>query len=249
MATATVTKGHTFASGDTVTATKLNDLGTPSVAISAIVNADIDAAAAIAGSKLANASITATQLASDAVTTAKIADASSTTTGVTNSKLRHSAALSVVGRTANTDGAPADIAAASDNQVLRRSGTSIGFGTVATDGIADRAITPAKMSGAQTIEQKTASYTLVLDDRGKVIEMNSSSNLTVTIPTNASVAFPTGSTVAITRRGTGEVTVSPDSGVTLRSADSKARLHRQYSAAAVIKIGTNEWLLVGALKT
>jgi hypothetical protein len=87
----------------------------------------------------------ATTIANNAVTTAKIADASSTTTGVTNSKLRHSAALSVIGRGSNSGGFVADIAAASDHHVLRRSGTSLGFGQIATDGIADSAVTQVKM--------------------------------------------------------------------------------------------------------
>lgn len=65
---ATLTKGHTFASGDIVTATKLNNL-VDSATISGIVNADIDAAAAIAASKLAlSGAITDTQLATGAVT-------------------------------------------------------------------------------------------------------------------------------------------------------------------------------------
>lgn len=75
-------------------------------------------------------SITVTELANDAVETAKIKSATGTTDGVTDAKLRHSTALSVIGRSANTNGAPADIAASSDNTVLRRSGTSIGFGTI-----------------------------------------------------------------------------------------------------------------------
>lgn len=49
---------------------------------------------------------------------------------ITNAKLRDSSALSVIGRSANSTGDPADIAAASDHQVLRRSGTSLGFGAV-----------------------------------------------------------------------------------------------------------------------
>lgn len=49
---------------------------------------------------------------------------------VTDAKLRNSAALSVIGRSANSTGDPADIAAASDGQALRRSGTSIGFGAL-----------------------------------------------------------------------------------------------------------------------
>jgi hypothetical protein len=67
------------------------------------------------------------------------------TDAVTDDKLRESAALSVIGRSANSTGNPADIAAATDGHVLRRSGTSLGFGPVATDGIADDAVTLAKI--------------------------------------------------------------------------------------------------------
>jgi len=67
------------------------------------------------------------------------------TNGITNAMLRQSAGLSVIGRSANTTGDVADITAASDNEVLRRSGTSIGFGTVATGGIADDAVTNDKL--------------------------------------------------------------------------------------------------------
>jgi hypothetical protein len=44
---ATLSKGHTFSGGETVTAQKLNDL-VDSATISNIVNADINASAAIA---------------------------------------------------------------------------------------------------------------------------------------------------------------------------------------------------------
>lgn len=54
---------------------------------------------------------------------------------VTDAKLRQSAGLSVVGRSANSTGDVADITAGADSQVLRRSGTAIGFGTVANAGL------------------------------------------------------------------------------------------------------------------
>lgn len=57
---------------------------------------------------------------------------------VTNAKIRDSAALTVIGRASNSTGGPADIAASSDNTVLRRSGTSIGFGTIDHNAIASR---------------------------------------------------------------------------------------------------------------
>lgn len=49
---------------------------------------------------------------------------------VLDTMLRQSAGLSIIGRSANTTGNVADITAASDFQVMRRSGTSIAFGSV-----------------------------------------------------------------------------------------------------------------------
>lgn len=73
--------------------------------------------------------ITSAKINANAVTTAKITDAN-----VTYAKIADGTGLSVIGRSANTGGVNADIAAASDGQVLRRSGTSIGFGTVLVGG-------------------------------------------------------------------------------------------------------------------
>jgi hypothetical protein len=77
-------------------------------------------------------SITVTELANDAVETAKIKSATGTSDGVTDAKLRQSTALTVIGRSANSTGAPADIAAGTDGHVLRRAGTALGFGTLAS---------------------------------------------------------------------------------------------------------------------
>lgn len=70
---------------------------------------------------------------------------------VTDGKLRNSAALSVIGRSTNSTGDPADIAAGTDGHVLRRSGTSLGFGTTATAGIADNAVTNAKLRDSASL--------------------------------------------------------------------------------------------------
>ena len=67
------------------------------------------------------------------------------TNSVGNTHIRQSSGLSVIGRAANTTGNVADITAGSDGQVLRRSGTSLAFGQVGTLGIADDAVTYAKI--------------------------------------------------------------------------------------------------------
>lgn len=64
---------------------------------------------------------------------------------VTSADLRNSGALSVIGRSANSSGVPADISAvAASGAVLRESGSTIGFGTVANAGLANMAATTIK---------------------------------------------------------------------------------------------------------
>ena len=52
------------------------------------------------------------------------------TNGVSNTMLRQSGALSVIGRSANSTGNVADISAGSDYQVLRRSASTLAFGSI-----------------------------------------------------------------------------------------------------------------------
>ena len=61
---------------------------------------------------------------------------------------RNSAALSVIGRSANSVGVPADITAGTDGHVLRRSGTSIGFGLIGDSSISS--ISWSKLTGVPT---------------------------------------------------------------------------------------------------
>jgi hypothetical protein len=55
--------------------------------------------------------------------------------GISDTKLRDSSGVSVIGRSANSTGDPADIVAGTDHFVLRRSGTTLGFGLLALDSI------------------------------------------------------------------------------------------------------------------
>lgn len=69
------------------------------------------------------------------------------TAAVTDAKLRNSGALSVIGRSANSSGAPADISVTpTSGAVLRESGSVLGFGTVDTAGLTASAVTNAKLS-------------------------------------------------------------------------------------------------------
>ena len=92
--------------------------------------------------------------------------------------------------------------------------------------------------------QTGTTYTLVLTDSAKVVTLNNASAIALTVPTNASVAFAIGAQVNLVQLGAGQVTVGGAS-VTLRSQGSKLKLNGQYSAATLLKINTDEWVLVG----
>lgn len=98
------------------------------------------------------------------------------------------------------------------------------------------------------VAAKTDSHILELTDAEKLVTVNAGTNKTVTVPPNADVAFPVGSEVAVARLGAGEVDIVAGSGVTIRSANSYTRLVDQYSACSLVKLATNEWLLVGNLE-
>lgn len=94
--------------------------------------------------------------------------------------------------------------------------------------------------------QTGTTYTFVLGDAGKLIEGNNASAQTYTVPPNSSVAFPVDTTVInLGQYGAGQITVAAGAGVTIRSEGSKLKLRTQYSTAALVKIGTDEWWLFG----
>lgn len=93
--------------------------------------------------------------------------------------------------------------------------------------------------------RQTASYTLVLADANKLVEMNVGSANNLTVPLNSSVAYSIGTQILISQYGTGQTTVVATGGVTIRSSGGKLKLTGQYSGATLIKIATDEWYLFG----
>jgi hypothetical protein len=90
---------------------------------------------------------------------------------------------------------------------------------------------------------KTTSYTLVLSDQSKIIEMNNAGATTLTLPADASVNFPVGTYVLIMQTGAGQVTIA-GSGFTPDSTPG-LKLRAQWSSATAFKRGTNSWVVMG----
>jgi hypothetical protein len=98
-----------------------------------------------------------------------------------------------------------------------------------------------------TTNRQTASYTLVLTDRGKLVEMNVATANNLTVPLDSSVALPIGTEIEIAQYGAGQTTIVATGGVTIRSASGNLKIASQYVAISLIKIGTNEWYCFGNL--
>ena len=96
--------------------------------------------------------------------------------------------------------------------------------------------------------QTGTSYTLALTDVAKVVTLTNGSAITLTVPTNATVAFPIGTQILLYQGGAGNVTITPASGVTIRSDGSKLKLNAQSAVAGLLKLGTDEWVAFGNLK-
>ena len=107
----------------------------------------------------------------------------------------------------------------------------------------------AKTNKLIVTNRQTASYTLVLGDADKLVEINNASANNLTIPLNSSVAFATGTQILLAQYGAGQTTVVATSGVTIRSSGGKLKLNAQYSGATLIKIATDEWYLFGDIAT
>jgi hypothetical protein len=111
--------------------------------------------------------------------------------------------------------------------------TTADIGTVSSSMIADL------VTNAQA-----ASYTLVLSDKDKIVEMGVGSANNLTVPSNSSVAFPVGSQVNILQTGSGQTTVVAAGGVTI-NATPGLKIRAQWSYATLIKRATDTWVLVG----
>jgi hypothetical protein len=80
-----------------------------------------------------------------------------------------------------------------------------------------------------------------------VIDFSGSVAATLTVPYSGSVNFDTGTVIGLRQSGAGSVTVAAAGSVTVNSLESNLSLSGQYACAALEKVDTNTWVLLGAL--
>ena len=94
--------------------------------------------------------------------------------------------------------------------------------------------------------QTGTTYTLVAADTGKVVECSNAAAITLTLPTNAAVGF----CCTVVQGASGQITLTPASGATLRHRQSHTKTAGQW-AGVTLYVRSNaggtaaEWVLMG----
>ena len=116
-------------------------------------------------------------------------------------------------------------------------------GVVFSDGTQTKQGVPSITS----IASQTSSYTLAnLNERDTIVELNSTSATTLTIPADSAVNYPIGTTLDIIQTNTGQVTIAGAAGVTV-NATPGLKLRTRWSSATLLKRASNTWLVFGDL--
>jgi hypothetical protein len=125
----------------------------------------------------------------------------------------------------------------------------VGLGNVDNTSDANKPVSTATQTALDTKTNKlivtnrqTASYTLVLGDADKLVEMNVATANNLTVP--ASV-FSAGTQILLAQYGAGQTTIVAGAGVTIRSNGAKLKLNVQYSGATLIFLSGTEAYLFG----
>lgn len=115
------------------------------------------------------------------------------------------------------------------NGAITQSGNVISFGNYQINGF------------ASSYENQTGTtFTLTNAETGKIVTLNNSSPITLTIPTSLVAGF----NCTIVQKGTGQITVSA-SGTTINNSQGFTKSNGQYSAFTIIQYDTNTFLTQG----
>ena len=182
--------------------------------------------------------VTSTMIADGTIVDADI----NASAAIALSKLATSTAGNII--VYNSSGVPTSVTETGDVTISDTGVTAIASGVIVNaDVSATAAIDLGKLADVSTSAQ-TASYTLVLADKNKIVEMSVGSANNLTVPLNSSVAFPIGSQINILQTGTGQTTIVATGGVTI-NATPGLKMRAQWSYATLVKRAENTWVLVG----
>ena len=109
------------------------------------------------------------------------------------------------------------------------------------------------VNGKAKAEQTSAAIVRIVDseminasEAGKLLVIESTAPITLTLPSNNTAAIPIGTEIELLQLKEGAVTIAAEEGVTLHSLDDMRGLVR-YMGAALKKLDANIWWLAGGI--
>lgn len=95
------------------------------------------------------------------------------------------------------------------------------------------------------LTSSTSNYTLLPQDSGKFVNINSGSAVNLTVP----AGLPTGFTVSVCQLGSGSVSFITGSGVVINNRQSHTKTAGQFAVASIVGTAANVYVLVGDTTT
>lgn len=148
---------------------------------------------------------------------------------------------------------PAQSSPTTNGQYLFSNGTNAAWGNIAITDVTNLGSTISSLSAIYsplnlTIKNNTSTYTLIVNDSAKQIEMNVSTANILYVPTDAAVNFPIGTSIIIVQTGTGQTTITPVTPATTTiNGTPGLKLRTQWSTATLVKRAANLWIAFGDL--
>lgn len=237
----TITSGHTFSNGETMTTTNLNLLGTPTLTAPAntLVGATTTGSVTTITCTLAGRALLDDASAADQRTTLELG------TAATSSASAFEASGSVsthASATTGVHGISSFGATLIDDASASAACTTLGLGT--SDAVTFASVADAA-GGVRSIPQnaKATSYTLIASDAGKHISITTGG---VTVPSGV---FSTGDAISIYNNSGSSQTITQGTSTTVRQAGTASTGNRtlaQYGLITILCVASNTFVVVGA---
>lgn len=100
--------------------------------------------------------------------------------------------------------------------------------------------------GYNRIDAQTGTTYTMTAEANVLTTLSNAAAITVTIPADGSVTIPANFSRDLIQMGAGQVTFTAENGVTLNGTPG-LKTRSQYSGVTVVKLASNQWIVVGDL--
>ena len=113
-----------------------------------------------------------------------------------------------------------------------------------------KSITGAELKSF-SVNTQTDTYSFVLTDANKLVELNNASAKTFSLPLSGTADFPIGTEIKVAQLGAGQLRIAALAGTGGQTINTccGSKIASQYGVATLIKRAANDWYLYGDLTT